>query len=184
MTGLPDSDPGRRVVSLPDVAHRLGLTRQRRLLVEMVFAGADPVEAYYLAGGQGAEAHARSYVCTTLRQKPCREYEQALAERANSEALWERERLQRWLIEVITTPVGEIGPDHPLAQEYRVGKDGSTTVKMPGKMAAAELLSRISGFLVHEQKIDVHLFAQAKDELRAIRAGEPLVVDAEVVEDA
>lgn len=50
-----------------------------------------------------------------------------------------------YLVLAITTPIGEIGPDSPLCEEYTVADDGKVKTKSVSKIAAIRELARLTG---------------------------------------
>ena len=59
-----------------------------------------------------------------------------------------------YLVSAITTPVGQIGPDSPLCEEYEVKADGSIKTKGVSKIAAIRELARLTG-MDAPQKVEV-----------------------------
>lgn len=56
-----------------------------------------------------------------------------------------REEAVNFLVEAITTPIEEIGPDSPLCEEYEVKPDGTIKTKSVSKLGAMKELARMCG---------------------------------------
>lgn len=74
-----------------------------------------------------------------------------------------REEAVNYLVEAITTPIEEIGPDSPLCEEYEVKPDGTIKTKSVSKLGAMKELARICGMNAPE-KVEL----SADDSLSAI----------------
>lgn len=98
-----------------------------------------------------------------LRNEKVREEVQRLkGEAAAVSALTEAETLD-YLAAAVLTPVGEIGPDSPLCEEYEVRADGSIKTKAVSKLGALRELMRLTG-MDKPQKVEL----SADDSLSAI----------------
>ena len=80
-----------------------------------------------------------------------------------------RDEAVNYLIEAITTPIEEIGPDSPLCEEYEVKPDGTIKTKSISKLGAMKELARITGMNAPQEvsiKVDplVSLLGQIRDE--------------------
>ena len=69
-----------------------------------------------------------------------------------SRAILTRNELAEYLSKVILTPVGEVGPDSPLVQDYSTDKSG-VHVRMVSKIAAVSELAKLMGWFAPE-KVD------------------------------
>ena len=67
-----------------------------------------------------------------------------------SKAILTRNELAEYLSRVIRTPVGEVGPDSPLVQEYSADKSG-IRVRMVSKIAAVSELAKLMGWYAPEK---------------------------------
>ena len=67
-----------------------------------------------------------------------------------SRAILTRNELAEYLSRVIRTPVGEVGPDSPLVQEYSADKTGYR-VRMVNKIAAFSSLAKLMGWYAQEK---------------------------------
>lgn len=118
--------------------------RMRRvceLVVKGVPAGRAYEQAGYTARGDDADVSA----CKLLRIPKVAAYLQTLREAASKDAAFGRDDLVGFLVQIIKTPVSEVGQDSRLAQKVRVDDTGMT-VEMPGKMLAAKQLAEIMGW--------------------------------------
>lgn len=63
-----------------------------------------------------------------------------------------REQAMSFLCDIIETPVGEIDPNHKLAQEYREpGETTAAMIKMPAKLDAFDKLAKMCGWYEPEK---------------------------------
>ena len=67
-----------------------------------------------------------------------------------SKAILTRNALAEYLSKVILTPVGEVGPDSPLVQDYSADKSG-IRVRMVSKIAAVSELAKLMGWCAPEK---------------------------------
>lgn len=67
-----------------------------------------------------------------------------------SEAIMTRNELAEYLTGVIRTPVGKVGSDSPLVQEYSADNSG-VRVRMVSKIAAAAELAKLMGWYAPEK---------------------------------
>jgi hypothetical protein len=73
-----------------------------------------------------------------------------LQARQSAKAEMSRDDLRRYLVSVMRTPCGEIGPEHPLWVMHR-RTEGGLEVRMPDKLCAAELLAKLCGWLAPDK---------------------------------
>lgn len=59
-----------------------------------------------------------------------------------------------YLVSVINTPVGEIGPESPLCEEYHIEESGKIKTKSVSKIAAIRELARLTG-MDAPQKVEI-----------------------------
>lgn len=128
--------------------------RQRRFC-EFVVQGMPAGRAYeragYQARGDAADAHAARMVGNGRVS----EYLQLLRADAARKAEFTRDDLVGFLVQVIKTPVGEVGEKSQLAQKLNVS-DSGVTIEMPGKIQAAKQLADIMGWnKPQEVKVDL-----------------------------
>lgn len=100
-------------------------------------------EAGYSAKGRSADAQAAKLVAKGNVQARIAEL---MKENASGCRL-SREQAMAYLCDIIETPVGDIDPQHKLAQEYR--EPGETTggmIKMPAKLDAFKELAKMCGW--------------------------------------
>jgi hypothetical protein len=81
--------------------------------------------------------------------------EKSLEEMGTRKAFLSLEEKRKFLADVVRTPVGQVDEESPLAQEIRYGPDGSTTIKMPGKLNAIELDARLQGEFRDSMRLEV-----------------------------
>ena len=96
-----------------------------------------------------------------------RELQEELAKRS----VIQKEEVVKFLSDVVRTPIGEVGPDSPLAQAYESGK-GGVRVSFVSKLAAIEQLAKLLGWYA-PQKVEQEV-RFAPDEAVAARIGEEL----------
>ena len=86
---------------------------------------------------------------------------------------WTKEKALRYLVEILETPVGEVGQDHRLAQEIGYDSEGQMKIKLPAKSDAMKQLSTMAGWNAPEK---VELSGEVKlspvEILRAISHGQ------------
>jgi phage terminase small subunit len=118
--------------------------RMRRFC-ELVVAGVAGGRAYeragYTARGDAADQNASQL----LRKPKVADYLKTLRTAASVKAAFSRDDLVKYLVEVVTTPVSEVGEASRLAQSLKVDDTGMT-VQMPNKLAAAKQLAEILGW--------------------------------------
>lgn len=128
--------------------------RMRRvceLVVQGVPAGRAYEQAGYTARGDAADQNASQL----LRKPKVADYLRTLRDAAAKNAEFGRDDLIGFLVQIIKTPVSEVGQDSRLAQKVKVDETGMT-VEMPGKMLAAKQLAEIMGWnKPQEVKVDV-----------------------------
>lgn len=80
-----------------------------------------------------------------------------IADKVTDGFAWQQIDALKWALEVIQTPIGEIGKDHPLCQEYSYTSNehgGSERFKMPAKMDALAKIIQIKGWAAPD-KVEV-----------------------------
>jgi phage terminase small subunit len=128
--------------------------RMRRF-AEFVVQGHPAGRAYELAGYNARKDAADQNASQLLRKPKVADYLQSLREAASKNAELGRDDLIGFLVQIIKTPVSEVGQDSRLAQKVKVDETGMT-VEMPGKMLAAKQLAEIMGWnKPQEVKVDV-----------------------------
>lgn len=96
-----------------------------------------------------------------------RELQEELAKRS----VIQKEEVVKFLSDVVRTPIGEVGPDSPLAQAYESGK-GGVRVSFVSKLAAIEQLAKLLGWYAPQKVENEHRFSP--DEAVVARIGEEL----------
>jgi phage terminase small subunit len=128
--------------------------RMRRFC-ELVVAGVAAGRAYERAGYTARGAAADENASKSLRKPKVAEYLETLRTAASVNAAFSRDDLVKYLVEVVTTPVSEVGESSRLAQSLKVDDTGMT-VQMPNKLAAAKQLAEILGWnKPQEVKVDI-----------------------------
>lgn len=105
--------------------------------------------------------------CRYLRNPSVREEIERLRGETSTLAALSREEMVDYLVSAINTPVGEIGPDSPLCEEYEVKPDGTVKTKSVSKIAAAKELARLCGFNA-PQKVEVSADSEVVEMLRGL----------------
>lgn len=145
-----------------------GLNDRMRRVCELVVAGKPAGRAYELAGyaarGDAADVNASKL----LRTPKVAEYLQKLRDEASVVAEYTRDDLVGFLVEVIKTPVGNIGEKSPLAQKVKVDEAGGFLIEMPNKMAAAKQLAEVMGWN-KPQEVKVDLSEKLADIIGRVR---------------
>lgn len=72
-----------------------------------------------------------------------------------------------YLVSAITTPVGEIGPDSPLCEEYTVDDAGRVKTKSVSKLGAIRELARLTG-MGEPEKVELSAGDSFSEVLKAI----------------
>ena len=143
------------------------ISDRMRRVCELVVQGHPAGRAYELAGysarGDSAD-QAASRMLGTIKVKA---HLDALRAAAAKKAEFSRDDLVAFLVEVIKTPVSEVGEGSRLAQRVKVDDTGMT-VEMPGKMLAAKQLSEIMGWN-KPQEVKVDLSEKLADIIRRVR---------------
>ena len=103
-----------------------------------------------------------------VRNEKVRAEVERLKGESASLATMTRDEAINFLIEAITTPIEEIGPDSPLCEEYEVKPDGTIKTKSVSKLGAMKELARITGMNAPQEitvKVDplVSLLGQIRD---------------------
>lgn len=130
------------------------LNERQERFCDLVASGLPGGRAYeragYRARGASADAQASRLVRIGKVSKRIAELQATNRELASME----RGEAIRFLEEVIETPIGEVGPDHRLCQEYRETVDRAGVrklVKMPAKLDAFDKLARMHGWYQAEK---------------------------------
>lgn len=156
-----------------DVKVALNIRQER--FAELVASGVPASRAYIAAGYNVTEKAAEAHGSRLARNGKVTARIEELRRKTATAVDFQRQDLVKWLVEVITTPVSQIGPDSRIAQEVTTeyvaggsrGKlkrghapSGNETtnplierirVKGVGKMDAARLLTEIMGWKEPEQ---------------------------------
>jgi len=116
------------------------------------------VQNWNNASPKHKQAMASMYASALMRRQPIQEYiaelKEKLADKAQQQRFLSLEEKRAFLAKVVRTPIGEVDEDHIIAQEVKTGPDGRT-VKMPNKLQALELDSRLMGEFQDSMRLDV-----------------------------
>lgn len=88
-------------------------------------------------------------------QEYVHELKEKLADRATQKRFLSFDEKRAFLARVVRTAPGEVDCSDDVAQEIRVGSDGTTTVKLPSKLQALELDARIMGEFKDSMRLEV-----------------------------
>ncbi len=102
-----------------------------------------------------------------LRNEKVREEVARLKGEASALCALSEEETIDYLVSAIMTPVGEIGPDSPLCEEYEVKPDGTVKTKSVSKLGAIKELSRLTGW-EKARKIDLGIDDEFATMLRGL----------------
>lgn len=168
----------------------LALQEKRQRWAELVATGTNPAKAYATVwvGNQSPDACRRG-VSRLSRNASVMEEVSRIRKRVEMEAggavmtLLEK---RRYLAEIVRTPVGQLSPMSPLAQEVKRAKPLATaeqpalftaeqveateweTVRMPDKLKAIELDAKLAGEFAEDKAATAH--AGAADALAKVMA--------------
>lgn len=141
--------------------------RMRRVC-ELVVSGHPAGRAYELAGYSARGDAADACAAKMLGKAKVRHYLETLREEASAKAEFKRDDLVGYLVQVIKTPVGEVGQLSCLAQRAKVDAEGGFLIEMPNKMAAAKQLADIMGWN-KPQEVKVDLSEKLADIIGRVR---------------
>lgn len=141
--------------------------RMRRVC-ELVVSGHPAGRAYELAG-YASRGEAADVCASQLLAKPkVAKYLATLRAEASIKAEFTRDDLVGFLVQVIKTPVGEVGEKNPLAQRVKIEAEGGFLIEMPNKMAAAKQLAEVMGWN-KPQEVKVDLSEKLADIIGRVR---------------
>jgi len=126
-----------------------------RIFCEGIMAGFPAGRAYERAGYTARGDSADQAASRLLGNVKVARHLASLREAAVKKAELTRDDLVGYLVDVLKTPVSEIGQGHRLAQKVKVDDTGMM-IEMPGKLGAAKQLAEIMGWhKPQEVKVDV-----------------------------
>jgi hypothetical protein len=132
------------------------ISDRMRRLCELVVAGHPAGRAYELAGYGARGSVADTNASETLRIPKVAAYLATLREAASKRAEFTRDDLVGYLVEVIKTPVGQVGQDSRLAHRVKVDEAGGFQIEMFPKSAATKQLADVMGWnKPQELKVDL-----------------------------
>lgn len=129
------------------------LTGQQRKFVEIYSTGVPAGRAYEQAGyvQRGVKADSAASRLLTSNDK-VKAYLAELKEQSKADCRWTKKRALDYLADIMETPIGEIGPDHELAQEYQQGTEATgEKIKMPAKLDAFDKMAKMCDWYAPEK---------------------------------
>jgi hypothetical protein len=141
--------------------------RMRRVC-ELVVSGHPAGRAYELAGYTARGDAADVCAAKMLGKAKVKEYLAMLRAQASVKAEFTRDDLVGYLVQVIKTPVGEVGEKSQLAQRVKVDAEGGFLVEMPSKIQAAKQLAEVMGWN-KPQEVKVDLSTKLADIIGRVR---------------
>ena len=131
------------------------LNDRMRRFCELLVQGHPAGRAYELAGYTARGDDADCCAVKLQGKAKVATYLQTLRDAASKDAAFGRDDLIGFLVQIIKTPVSEVGQDSRLAQKVKVDDTGMS-IEMPGKMLAAKQLAEIMGWnKPAEVKVDI-----------------------------
>lgn len=102
-----------------------------------------------------------------LKNPNIRKYLAELRGEAEVLSAMTREEVIDYLVSAISSPVGEIGPDSPLCEEYTVDDAGKIKTKSVSKLGAIRELARLTG-MDAPQKVELSADSEVVEMLRGL----------------
>lgn len=129
------------------------LNPRQRLFCEIYVSGRPAGRAYEEAGYDLKGARADESASRLLRTNvKVAKYVAQLREQSSEDCRWTRKRALDYLCGVLETPIGDIGPDHVLAQEHQAATDrAGERIRMPAKIDAFRELAKMCGWYEAEK---------------------------------
>ena len=125
------------------------LSPKQEAFAQQVASGESAAGAYRAVNPKASRAHAQTSGPLLLRRSHIAlrvdELRQAVRTLAARQFALTKVELLKYFQEVMETPAGELTEGHRLCQEISMGKAGRT-IKMPGKLEAAEKIIRMMGW--------------------------------------
>lgn len=143
------------------------ITDRMRQFCEGVVAGFPAGRAYERAGYTARGDSADQAASRLLGTAKVAAHLTILRTAAARKAEFTRDDLVCWLVEIIKTPISEVGEGHRLAQKVKVD-EVSTSIEMPGKLGAAKQLADIMGW-AKPQEVKVDVSEKLADIVRRVR---------------
>lgn len=128
------------------------LNERQERFCQLVVSGRPHGRAYEEAGYKAKGASADAQAARMIRNDKVKARIAELMKENASGCRLTREQAMSFLCDIIETPVGDIDPQHKLAQEYR--EPGETTggmIKMPAKLDAFKELAKMCGWYEPEK---------------------------------
>lgn len=140
----------------------------------MIVAGENKSAAYRKAfGDEGAQtvSSRRTAVARLMRDEAVQHEISRLNERADVSAVAQRQEVLEFLTRVLRTPVGEVDERSDLCGEVTYLKDGTSKVKMIGKLDAMKELNRMMGYYEPDKsEVAVSFDDAAREAIRRIKS--------------
>lgn len=143
------------------------ITDRMRMFCEGIMSGFTAVAAYERAGYSARGDAADVCASKLIRIPKVAAYLETLRAQAIAKAGFTRDDLVGWLVDVIKTPVSEVGEGHRLAQKVKVDEMGMM-IEMPGKLGAAKQLAEVMGWN-KPQEVKVDLSEKLADIIGRVR---------------
>lgn len=140
----------------------------QRRFCELVVSGHSAGRAYELAGYTARAEVADAAAARLLANVKVAAHLASLREAASKKAEYTRDDLVGYLVQVIKTPVGEVGEKSQLAQRVKIDAEGGFLVEMPSKIQAAKQLAEIMGWN-KPQEVKVDLSEKLADIIGRVR---------------
>lgn len=140
----------------------------QRRFCELVVAGHKAGRAYELAGYSSRGDVADQAASRLLGNVKVAAYLETLREAASKAAEFTRDDLVGYLVQVIKTPVGQVGQDSPLAHKVKVDEAGGFLIEMFPKSSATKQLADIMGWN-KPQEVKVDLSEKLADIIGRVR---------------
>lgn len=141
--------------------------RMRRVC-ELVVSGHPAGRAYELAGYSSRGETADVCAAQLLAKPKVAAYLAMLREQASKKAEYTRDDLVGFLVQVMKTPIGEVGANSILAQKCKVDEAGGYLIEMPSKIQAAKQLAEVMGWN-KPQEVKVDLSEKLADIIGRVR---------------
>lgn len=122
-----------------------GLTQQQRTFCELYASNMPAGRAYEQAGYKARGKKADESASRLLsRNAKVQAYVEEIQAQTSEDCRWDRKKATDFLCDILETPIGEITPDHQLAQEHQYGTENTAEkTKMPGKLDAFDKLAKM-----------------------------------------
>ena len=111
----------------------------------LMVAGKSQIDAFLACHPTSSRRNAGRNAHRFAKLPAVRKHVDRLLKQSARKSQMNRQELIEYLANALHTPAGDIDLHHPLCQAIRTTKDG-TELKMPDKLGAAALLSKLQGW--------------------------------------